>query len=54
MLGCVAAVSDTESPSQLSPALIQRTWIRVSSALIASSVGMVSAFPSASGVAERT
>src|SRR5690348_6587904 len=25
MLGCVAAVSETESPSQLSPALIQRT-----------------------------
>ena len=26
MLGCVAAVTDTESPSQLSPAVIQRTW----------------------------
>ena len=26
MVGCVAAVSATESPSQLSPALIQRTW----------------------------
>ena len=26
MLGWVAAVSATESPSQLSPALIQRTW----------------------------
>ena len=32
MLGWVAAVSATESPSQLSPALIHRTWIRVSSA----------------------
>ncbi len=27
MLGCMAAVSATESPSQLSPALIQRIWI---------------------------
>ena len=26
MLGCVAAVMETESPSQLSPAVIQRTW----------------------------
>ncbi len=26
MLGCVAAVTETESPSQLSPAVIQRTW----------------------------
>ena len=25
-LGCMAAVVDTESPSQLSPAVIQRTW----------------------------
>ena len=31
MLGWVAAVSATESPSQLSPALIQRTWTTVSS-----------------------
>src|ERR1700761_9367226 len=29
MLGWVAAVTDTESPSQLSPAVIQRTWISV-------------------------
>ena len=28
MLGWVAAVNATESPSQLSPALIQSTWIR--------------------------
>ncbi len=26
MLGWVAAVVDTESPSQLSPAVIQRMW----------------------------
>ena len=32
MLGWVAAVRATESPSQLRPALIQSTWIRVSSA----------------------
>ena len=25
MLGCMAAVSETESPSQLSPALIHKT-----------------------------
>src|SRR5271156_2637459 len=31
MLGCVAAVSATESPSQLSPALIHKTWTTVSS-----------------------
>ena len=31
MLGWVAAVSDTESPSQLRPALIQRMWIGDSS-----------------------
>ena len=31
MLGWVAAVSATESPSQLSPALIQRTWTTASS-----------------------
>ena len=27
MLGCMAAVNATESPSQLRPALIQRMWI---------------------------
>ena len=26
MLGCVAAVIETESPSQPRPAVIQRTW----------------------------
>ncbi len=26
MLGWLAAVTETESPSQLSPAVIQRTW----------------------------
>ena len=31
MLGWVAAVRATESPSQLSPALIHRTWTTVSS-----------------------
>src|SRR6516165_7672156 len=36
----VAAVNATESPSQLRPALIHRTWINVSSALTAASVGM--------------
>ena len=40
MLGWVAAVSATESPSQLSPALIHSTWIRVSSALTAAGVSM--------------
>src|SRR3954454_10693988 len=40
MLGWVAAVSATESPSQLSPALIQRTWTVVCSAATASAVGM--------------
>src|SRR5271168_2132972 len=39
-LGWVAAVSATESPSQLRPALIHRTWINVSSALTAASVGI--------------
>jgi hypothetical protein len=32
MLGWVAAVSATESPSQLRPALIQRTWTSGSAA----------------------
>ena len=40
MLGWVAAVNATESPSQLRPALIHSTWINVSSALTAASVGM--------------
>src|SRR4051794_41683721 len=40
MLGWVAAVSETLSPSQLSPALIHSTWIRVCSAATASAVGM--------------
>src|SRR5579875_585020 len=39
-LGWVAAVNATESPSQLRPALIHRTWINVSSALTAASVGI--------------
>src|SRR5688572_10534582 len=42
MLGWVAAVRATESPSQLRPALIQRTWIRTSSA--ASSASRVIAY----------
>src|SRR3954452_7741494 len=37
MLGWVAAVRATESPSQLRPALIHSTWIRTSSAARASS-----------------
>src|SRR3954452_7008786 len=37
MLGWVAAVRATESPSQLRPALIQSTWIKVSSAASAAS-----------------
>src|SRR3984957_950629 len=41
ILGWVAAVSATESPSQLRPALIHRTCINVSSALTAASVGML-------------
>src|SRR5689334_4443237 len=40
-LGWVAAVNATESPSQLRPALIHRTWINVCSALTAASVGMM-------------
>ena len=40
MLGWVAAVSATESPSQLSPALIHNTWMSVSSALTAAAVGI--------------
>src|SRR5215211_4553367 len=44
MLGCVAAVSATESPSQLRPALIHKTWIKVSSALTAASVGICHSF----------
>src|ERR1700742_4108170 len=39
-LGWVAAVNATESPSQLNPALIHRTWINASSALTAASLGM--------------
>ena len=31
MLGWVAAVIETESPSQLRPAVIQRTWISFTS-----------------------
>src|SRR3954471_18895860 len=42
MLGWVAAVRATESPSQLRPALIHRTWIRTSSA--ASSASRVGAY----------
>ena len=44
MLGCVAAVSATESPSQLKPALIHRTWIKASSALTAASLGICHSF----------
>src|SRR6476619_7245284 len=40
MLGWVAAVNATESPSQLKPALIHKTWINASSALTAASLGM--------------
>lgn len=40
-LGWVAAVNATESPSQLRPAFIHRTWINVCSALTAASVGML-------------
>ena len=47
MLGCVAAVSATESPSQLKPALIHSTWIKASSALTAASVGICHSFPGA-------
>src|SRR5688500_8705506 len=42
MLGWVAPVRATESPSQLSPALIHSTWIRTSSA--ASSAYRVGAY----------
>src|SRR5947209_13813177 len=42
MLGWVAAVRATESPSQLRPALIHRTWMRTSSA--ASSASRVGAY----------
>src|SRR3954463_11328602 len=42
MLDWVAAVRATESPSQLRPALIHRTWIRTSSA--ASSASRVGAY----------
>src|SRR4051794_16431364 len=42
MLGWVAPVRATESPSQLSPALIHSTWIRASSA--ASSASRVGAY----------
>src|SRR3954453_7027040 len=44
MLGWVAPVNATESPSQLRPALIHRTWIRVSSAFLAASLSMLAAF----------
>src|SRR5258705_13653593 len=44
MLGWVAAVNATESPSQLNPALIHRTWINASSALTAASLGMRHSF----------
>src|ERR1700709_1388002 len=45
MLGWVAPVNATESPSQLRPALIHRTWIKVSSAFLAASVSMLHSFP---------
>ena len=45
MLGWVAAVSATESPSQLRPALIHRTWMSVSSAFTAAGVGIDATFP---------
>ena len=41
MLGWVAAVSATESPSQLSPALIQRTWTTVSSTVSSGGASVV-------------
>src|SRR3954469_20285630 len=44
MLGWVAAVNATESPSQLKPALIHKTWINASSALTAASLGMRHSF----------
>src|SRR3954470_24777494 len=44
MLGWVAAVRATESPSQLKPALIHKTWISASSALTAASLGMRHSF----------
>ena len=52
MLGWVAAVSATESPSQLSPALIQRTWTTVSSGG-ASVVVTMQASPRSTGGAMR-
>ena len=45
MLGWVAAVSATESPSQLRPALIHKTWMSVSSAFTAAGVGIEATFP---------
>ena len=56
MLGWVAAVSATESPSQLSPALIHSTWMRVSLGFcdrLSSAVGIVTAFREADGAAPR-
>ena len=48
------AVSATESPSQLSPALIHRTWTRVSSAAIASADGIGRLPVGACGLKPRT
>ena len=49
MLGWVAAVSATESPSQLSPALIQRMWTTVSSGGASVVVKVASRGPLAEG-----
>src|SRR5580658_9938162 len=53
MLGCVAAVSATESPSQLNPALIQRTWTTASSVGVSVAVKIPSPVTAARGCAAR-
>ena len=45
MLGWVAAVSATESPSQLSPALIQRMWTVGASVPAVVDIGVASSAP---------
>ena len=50
MLGWVAAVSATESPSQLSPALIQSTWTTASSVAVSVAVKVPSPVVAALGL----
>src|SRR5687767_11847583 len=53
MLGCVAAVRATESPSQLNPPLIHKTWMRGASVAVADDIGLALRDPRRAGPVRR-